>query len=342
MKRREFLAAAAGAAVVAGVARSGWGQEPAAPPPDPGRPASADPAKLARISIMTLNFGSILKLPGQNASPARTLDVFDLPQMYADVYGVHNIEFQHSHIVSTEPAYLKELRARVERVKSRITQINMEFGSMNISAADPVQRVQAIDLTKRWVDHAVILGCPRVMANQGQPSQENKAYTIATLKAMGDYAKSKGVKVSMETRGGGGGGRRGGAAGTAAAPSIAGGPPPGGIASPPAPPTPPPAPAAPTGPPAYVLLKEIIEGSGTYSNVDIGGVGAPNQQALHTAILALLPSSSGNMHIKRSPNWDLPTAIKYTVEIGYKGLYSIELNGHDATRDAYNVILANI
>src|SRR5438045_6650720 len=43
-----------------------------------------------------------------------------LPQMYADTYGVHNIEFQHSHIVSTEASYLKELRARIEKTKSRM------------------------------------------------------------------------------------------------------------------------------------------------------------------------------------------------------------------------------
>ena len=59
----------------------------------------ADPAKLARIAIMTLDFGNMLKLPN-NANG--TLEVFDIAQMYADTYGVHNVEFQHSHILSTE------------------------------------------------------------------------------------------------------------------------------------------------------------------------------------------------------------------------------------------------
>ena len=48
------------------------------------------------------------------------------------------------------------------------------------------------------------------------------------------------------------------------------------------------------------------------------------------------------MHIKLSPNWDLSTAIKYTVQIGYTGLYSIDLNGHEATRGVYNTILASL
>jgi hypothetical protein len=89
-------------------------------------------------------------------------------------------------------------------------------------------------------------------------------------------------------------------------------------------------------------VKQLVEGSGTYSNVDIGGVGAPDQQSLHTAIKGLFPTSSGNMHIKTSPNWDLATAIKFTNnELGYKGLYSIEVNPQ-RIREVYDTILANI
>src|SRR3954462_10759498 len=108
----------------------------------------ASPEKLARVAIMTLDFGSMLKLP-QN--PNGTLDLLDVGQMYADTYGVHNIELQHSHIVSTEPAFLKEIRARYEKTQSRVTNINLEFGAMSIAAADPIQRLQSIDLTRRWI-----------------------------------------------------------------------------------------------------------------------------------------------------------------------------------------------
>src|SRR5262245_34113320 len=172
-------------------------------------------------------------------------------------------------------------------------QINLEIAPMFVSAADPILRLQCIDLTKRWIDHAVTLNCPKVMVNQGQPSQENKDVMIAALKIVGDYAKSKGVKISMETRGGGGGGNR--ARGPAPGAAGAAG------AAPAAPPAPPPAPA---GPPAWVLLKEVIEKSNTYSNVDVGGVGAANQQALHDAVKALLPTNSGQSHMKVSGNWD--------------------------------------
>ena len=91
-----------------------------------------------------------------------------------------------------------------------------------------------------------------------------------------------------------------------------------------------------------MLLKEVIEGAGAYSNVDIGNVGAPNQDALHEAIKGLLATSSGNMHIKSSPNWDIGLAIRYTESLGYKGLYSIEVNPDPAIGIVYNTIIANL
>ena len=178
MKRRDFLIrTAAGAAVTAGFTRSAIAQGGAdqSAPIDKGAPAAVSPAKLARISIMTYNFTSRLKLEGQAPNPDRILDLFDVPQLFADTYGVHNIELQHSHFASTETSYLKEFRARIEKAKSRMTQINVEFGQMTVSAVDPVQRYQAIDLTMRWVDHAAILNCPRVMINQGQLTTATKA-----------------------------------------------------------------------------------------------------------------------------------------------------------------------
>jgi hypothetical protein len=329
MQRREFMtSAAAGVAAMTGftrgaIAQGGPGQ---AAPLDNGAPAAVSTAKLARVSIMTYNFTSRLKLAGQPRSPDRILDVFDIPQMFADTYGVHNVELQHSHFASTETSYLAEFRARTEKVKSRMTQINVEFGQMTVSAADPVQRYQAIDLTMRWVDHAVILNCPRVMINQGQLTPATKGNAMAGLRLMSDYGKKRGVKITVETRAVGQGGIRGDGPIATVAPAS-----PSGLPL-----------SAPDGPPAWELVKEVVEGSGTYSNVDIGNIMAPDQASLHTVIKGLFASNSGNMHIKVSPNWDLATVIRYTNnELGYKGLYSIEVNPPHI-RGVYDTILANI
>jgi hypothetical protein len=322
MKRRAFLISAAAAA---GLTRANVGARMRAQP-------KRDAARLSRVAIMSLSFNRILKNPSQPDDPARTLDIKDLAEMYADRYGVHNIEMQHAHFPSTEASYLKELRDRFAKSKAQVTNINLEFGPQNISAADPALRQQAVDRTKEWIDHAVVLGCPRIMVNQGQPTQENKDAAITALKAMGDYGKSKNVKIAMENRGGGGRG--------ATAPST-----PGAAASP-APPIAP-ATAAPSGPPAYVLLVEIIKGSGTWANCDLGNF--PDQDTQHGGIRAMLPLTDGNCHVKLNPaRYDLSAALKLTVELGYKGLYSIEAPGggqgdpHEAVQRIYDVLVANI
>jgi sugar phosphate isomerase/epimerase len=317
---------AAGAAAVVGFGRAAWAQAPqgapAAPAPQ-GRgqsPAQVPAEKLARISLMTLNFGSILKLPWtQNPTPEQILTIFDLPKMYVDTYGVHNIEYQHSHLAPSmpaqgnsdgDPAMFKELKARLDEQKVQMTQINLEFGMQNVSTTDAALRQQAIDRTKKWIDNAVMLGCPRVMINQQQNNitTATRAHTVAAWKEMAEYGKTKNVKVSCETRG----------AGT-------------------------PEQVQDLGMKTWQYMAGIIEAAGAYSNVDIGNVGAMNQQELHDCIKAWFPYSSGNMHIKSSPYWDIGTAIRYTNgTLGYKGLYSIEVNTHQAVRIVYNTILANL
>ncbi|HTH02924.1 MAG TPA: hypothetical protein VL882_21770 [Vicinamibacterales bacterium] len=328
MKRREFLLTAASVATAAS-SRSIWAQAP----------KGVKQSTLDRIAIMTLNFQSLLKVPDVEDNPNRTLELFDVAEMIADKYGVHKVEFQHYHIPSTEPSYLKELRSRIEKSKSRMTQINLEFSGLNMSAPRVRDRLLAIDLTKMWVDHAAMLGAQRVMINQGaqggtanvMPTHENKVYGIPTLKTMADYGKSKGIIVSVETRGGGGGGGRGGRAGGTA---------------PNAPTTPPPPPATPPmpQPEVWALLAEILKGSGALANVDLGGAGATSQEELHQCLRLLIPITAGSIHTRVNQRWDLATAIRFLEhDLGYKGLYTIEAgNGHEGTQPIYDVVVATL
>ena len=189
MRRREFLISSAmGVAAASRV----FGQGAAS--------SGTAVAKADRIAIMVYSFVRILKLPGRPSAPEKVLDVFDVPEMFADRYKVHNVEMQHNYFESTEPAYFKDFLARLAKTKSRVSNINLELGTMSIAAADPSLRAQAIDLTKAWIDHAVLLGSPRVMINQGRLTQENKAAAIETLKNMTEYGKVKNIKVGAEPR----------------------------------------------------------------------------------------------------------------------------------------------
>jgi hypothetical protein len=355
MKRREFLASAAAAVAAAG-SPAVWAQPR----------AGIKPSTLDRIAIMTLNFQRILKVPDVPDAPDRTLDLFDVGEMIADKYGVHKVEFQHYHLASTEPSYLKELRSRLEKSKSRATQINLEFSGLTMSAPRLRDRLLAIDLTKAWVDHAVLMGAQRVMVNQGaqggtdpvMPTHQNKVYGIPALKTMADYGRSKGIIVSVETRGAGGGGRgRGNAAGApaggnapgaapaAAAPAAAAPAAAAPAAAPPASgaPAAPPPPAM-SSPEVWALLLEILTAAGAHSNVDVGGAAARNQEELHQCLKMLFPVTAGSMHTRVNANWDLATAIKFLEhDLGYKGLYTIEAgNGHEGTQPIYDVVVATL
>lgn len=324
MKRREFLLGA-GAVAAAGFVR-----------PVTARAAQmSKQAALDRISIMSLNFQSILKVPDTNPSPERTLELVDYPQMIADTYGVHKVEFQHYHLASLEESYLKDLRRACEKAKSQPQQINLEFGDLNISAPTVRNRLLAIDLTKQFVDHAAVLGAKRVMINQGSLTHENKGVAIAALKTMVDYGRSKNIIVSVETRGGGGGTRARGAGAGAA----------GAVPATPPPPPPPPIPGLPErGVPTWMLLAEVIKGAGSYSNVDVGGAAAANQQELHDCLKTMFPFTANTMHTRVNANWDLKTAIRYLEkDLGYKGLYTIETNsGHQGTKEIYDVVVATL
>ncbi len=190
MKRRDFLI---NSAIAAGTAAGAWGQSP--------ERTERDRTKLDRIGIMTLSFNSVLKNASHPDDPKRTLDILDAPQMIADRYGIHHVEFQHTHFASTEPSYLKEVRERLRKAKSNMNQICLEFGPLNISTPDPVLRIETIDLTKQWIDHAAEVGCPRVMLNHGTLAPEVRQNAIAALKTIGDYGNKRKVCVTLESRG---------------------------------------------------------------------------------------------------------------------------------------------
>ena len=350
MNRRKFLTgAAAGAAGVVGLTATGIGQgQPPAGPPSAGAaqaggggggrgrggPANVSAQKLARIAIMTLNHSSIIKLPWQEATPARTLDIFDLPKYYVDVYGVRNVEFQSNHIAQSadnpDLAYIKELRARLDASGSKANQINIEIGTMAQMGPDGKAAALAGDaraawLTRaqKWVDFAPVLGVTRLMHNQGALTDDSKAGVISLWKELQDYARPKGVKISGETRG----------AGFPTAGNRGQGPPP------------PPPPMSNQERLRYVwgILWECTQAADAYTNLDFGGeTRFHNQQELHDAIKGLLPRSAGSMHTRISPTWDLGTAIRFAESIGYNGLYTIEVNEDAAVRVVYNAILGNL
>jgi hypothetical protein len=304
------------------------------------------PEKLARIAMMTLNHGGIMKTPwAANPTPNQTMSVLDLPQYYVDQYGIRNVEFQHGHLAkdttNPDPEFFKEMKAKLDAAGSKANQINIEIGTMaqlgpdgKAAALSGDARATWLATGKKWVDVAPIIGIKRLMINQGALTADSKAGVASLWKELQDYARPKQIMISAETRGSGppqpG---RGGGAGRGAA------------AAPPPPPSPPAKPLPDPERLQYVTgyLNEVIESAGGYWNLDFGGAGRfTSQQQLNDAIRLNMKRSAGSMHIKSSPDWDIGRAVAFAESIGYKGLYTIEVNPDPAIRIVYNTILANI
>jgi hypothetical protein len=288
VSRRQFLF---GSAVAVSAVRA-WGQR-------------VDQSKLDRVAVMSYSFDSIVKFGEHAGDPRRTIDILDFPAMIAQRYGVHHVEIQHAHFRSTEPDYLEEFRYRLKAAKSQMTQLVLEFDELNISSPDPVLRVEAIDLTKRWIDHAVTLGCPRVMVNQGSLAPQVRQTAIETLKKINAYAKAKNVWVTMENRDDPPG--EGGRAAAGAAPAD------------------------------WRDEYEVIKAAGIWANPDPGAF--PDDQARWAGLRALYPLSSGSSHLQYNPKrWDEAKAIQISKEAGYKGLFSIEALPETNGQDPYKAV----
>ena len=285
---------------------------------------------------MTLNHSNIIKLPWQEATPQRTLDIFDLPQYYVDVYGVRNVQFQSNHVAQNNDnpdlSYIRELRAKLDAAGAKAHQINIEIGTMaqmgpdgKAAALAGDARAAWLERAKKWVDLSPVLGVTRLMHNQGALTDDSKAGVTSLWKELQDYASPKGIKISGETRGSG-------------VPTQG-----GGAARRPRPRPRRPCRSRSGSATCGASSGNARVGSGGYTNLDFGGeTRFHNQQQLHDAIKGLLPRNAGGMHTRVSPTWDLGTAIKYAESLGYKGMYTIEVNEDPAVRIIYNAILANL
>ena len=96
--------------------------------------------------------------------------------------------------------------------------------------------------------------------------------------------------------------------------------------------------------PTWTLLADIIKSAGAYSNVDVGGAAALNQQELHDCLRLMFPTTANSLHTRVNANWDLATAMKFLEkDLGYKGLYTIETGaGHQGTKEIYDVVVSTL
>ena len=112
---------------------------------------------------------------------------------------MHHIEPWSPIFPSTDPKYLAEFRAAVEKAKSSVVDIAVD-GRHSQYSKDPAERQASVKATNQWIDVAVALGSPsiRTHIDGGKDSKPDVALTAETLARNAEYGAKKNVVVHLE------------------------------------------------------------------------------------------------------------------------------------------------
>jgi sugar phosphate isomerase/epimerase len=197
MNRRDFMSRSAGiAGCMAGsflTPAALWGQ---------------GVSKRARIGVSTWSFHNFFaKTRDDNApSPATTIEMLDFPELIADRFQVHELEFVAPHFTSTDATYLRDLKSRLARAHSHLVNIPVDIDELELGAglSDPDPKIHdlVIEACSKWIDIAHELGAGSIRCDPGKINPENLAPTVASYRRLSDYGASKGIAVIVENHGG--------------------------------------------------------------------------------------------------------------------------------------------
>jgi sugar phosphate isomerase/epimerase len=174
-----------------------------------GQTASSDPEdKRRRIAVSSYSLHRYFSTAREKSSalPGETLELLNFPEMIADRYKVHHLEFIAPHFASVEPSYLKELKARMTKAHSQLVNIPVDIPEIwrGGGLADPDEQVRgaAIAGARKWIDIGAEMGTRAVRCDPGKMKGENLAPTIDAYKQLAAYGRAKGIDVIIENHGG--------------------------------------------------------------------------------------------------------------------------------------------
>ena len=196
--RRRFLADSALATVAAPFAHGLLRASTSAPGPQVHFPA--EPRE--RIAIASYPFRDFIAGSPDQTSAASSTAKFDVKDFAAHVsakFNIRKIEPWSRHFPSTEPKYLDEFRASLERAKGSIVNIAVD-GHDSPYAADPEERKRAVSFSRQWIEIAAAVGSPGIRTNihQARDSKPDLDRAVESLSQVAAHAASKNVVVNLE------------------------------------------------------------------------------------------------------------------------------------------------
>ncbi len=92
---------------------------------------------------------------------ARQIELKDFAAHVAQKFNVHKIEPWSPIFPSTDPKYLEQFRAAVEKAGSAVVDIAVDGGHSQY-AMDAAERARAVTASNQWVDIGAALGSPSI------------------------------------------------------------------------------------------------------------------------------------------------------------------------------------
>ncbi len=130
---------------------------------------------------------------------AQQIELKDFAAHVAEKFNVHKIEPWSPIFPSTDPKYLEQFRAAVEKAGSAVVDIAVDGGHSQYST-DPAERDRAARASKQWVDVGAALGSPsiRTHIDGAKDSKPDVHLAADTLARVAEYGAKKNVVVHLE------------------------------------------------------------------------------------------------------------------------------------------------
>ena len=133
------------------------------------------------------------------------LSLLDIPNLFAEKLGVHNVELWSLHFAEQSSAYCSKIRRAMEKAGSTLCNIQMDEPGYNLSHPSEAERRKSVRLCKDWMDRAAECGATSMRANtggarKGSPFVLND--TADSYALLAEHGRKIGVKILIENHGG--------------------------------------------------------------------------------------------------------------------------------------------
>lgn len=157
----------------------------------------ADPRM--RIAIATYPFRDFIASAHDPHATSSKMRLKEFAEHVKQKFNVTRIEPWSEHFVSTDAAYLDDLRATVLKAGCDFSNIAAD-GHDSFYSPDAAVRAKAVAFGKQWIDVAARIGSPSVRINlpPAKDAKPDAAVVAESLKTLAIYGASKNVVVHHE------------------------------------------------------------------------------------------------------------------------------------------------